>query len=104
RVQIPPPPPIEDAGQARFFGTGPSAVRATFAPASTGSSTGRAGTLRYKRGREDTNKCSVYLLDSILTWVDTGEGVVVIRYSEQFEQWWDGLTSGQQDALTARIQ
>ncbi|MGH7489507.1 MAG: type II toxin-antitoxin system RelE/ParE family toxin [bacterium] len=27
-----------------------------------------------------------------------------IRYSEQFEEWWDGLSAGQQEALTARIQ
>jgi hypothetical protein len=27
-----------------------------------------------------------------------------IRYSELFEEWWVGLTVGQQEALTARIQ
>ena len=27
-----------------------------------------------------------------------------IFYSEPFEEWWDGLSEGQQDALTARIE
>jgi hypothetical protein len=27
-----------------------------------------------------------------------------ILYSEPFEEWWGGLTEGQQDALTARVE